>query len=117
MYVMVCTRPDITQAMGVVNRYMSNPGQEHWIAVEWITIYLKRSSDMALCYGGTDVCQYGYVDSNFAGDVDSRRCTIGYVFTLKSGVGSWVSRLQKIVSLSLTKAEYITGIEACKGMI
>ena len=29
MYAMVCTRPDITHAVGVVNRFLSNPGKEH----------------------------------------------------------------------------------------
>ena len=29
MYVMVCTRPDIAQAVSVVSKYMSNPGKEH----------------------------------------------------------------------------------------
>jgi hypothetical protein len=30
MYVMVYTRPDIAHSMGVVSRYMNNPGKEHW---------------------------------------------------------------------------------------
>jgi hypothetical protein len=34
MYAMVCTRPDITHAVGVVNRFLSNPGKEHWAAVK-----------------------------------------------------------------------------------
>ena len=29
MYAMVCTRPDIAHAVGVVSRFMSNPGKEH----------------------------------------------------------------------------------------
>ena len=29
MYVMVCTRPDIAHAMGVVSRFMSRPGKQH----------------------------------------------------------------------------------------
>ena len=36
MYAMVCTRPDIGYAVGVVSRFMSNPGKEHWNAVKWI---------------------------------------------------------------------------------
>eukprot|EP00253_Pinus_taeda_P017667 PITA_17667 len=36
MYAMVCTRPDIAHAVGVVSRYMNNPGKEHWMAVKWI---------------------------------------------------------------------------------
>ena len=36
MWVMVATRPDIAFAMGVVSRYMSNPGKKHWKAVKYI---------------------------------------------------------------------------------
>jgi hypothetical protein len=39
MYAMVCTRPDIAHAVGVVSRYMNNPGKEHWMAVKWILRY------------------------------------------------------------------------------
>jgi hypothetical protein len=34
MYAMVCTRPDIAHAVGVVSRYMKNPGKEYWEAVK-----------------------------------------------------------------------------------
>ena len=34
MFAMICTRPDIAQAVGVVSRYMVNFGGEHWIAVK-----------------------------------------------------------------------------------
>ena len=54
---------------GSCHRYMSNPGKEHWRAVKWILRYLKRSSDMTLCYDGTDVQLLGYVDSDFVGNV------------------------------------------------
>ncbi|KAG9455261.1 hypothetical protein H6P81_008165 [Aristolochia fimbriata] len=36
MYAMVSTRPDIAHAVGVVSRFMKNPGKEHWEAVKWI---------------------------------------------------------------------------------
>ena len=49
MYAMVCTRPDIARAVGVVSRFMSRfmsrPGKQHWEAVKWILRYLKGSSD------------------------------------------------------------------------
>jgi len=55
MYAMICTRSDIAQAMGAINRYMSSPGKEHCRAVKWILRYLKGSSDMTLCCAGTDI--------------------------------------------------------------
>ena len=60
---------------------------------------------MALCYEGTDVQLLGYVDSDFVGDVDSRKSTTGYVFILGNRAVSWVSRLQKIISLSTIEAK------------
>ena len=39
MYAMVCTRPDIAHAVGTINRFLSNPGREHWNAVKWILRY------------------------------------------------------------------------------
>jgi hypothetical protein len=33
MYAMVCTRLDITHVVGVLSRYMSKLGKEHWIVV------------------------------------------------------------------------------------
>jgi hypothetical protein len=80
MYTMVCTRPDIVHAVGIVSRYMKNPGKEHWDVVKWILGYLKGMTTHALCFGGSDTVLHGYVDSYMAGDKDSRRSTIGYVF-------------------------------------
>ena len=59
----------------------------------------------------------GYVDVDFAGDIDSRKSTIGFVFTLSGTAISWALNLQKIVTLSTTEAEYIAATEAGKEMI
>ena len=45
MYAMLCTRPDICFAIGMVSRYQSNLGEEHWIAVKHILKYLRRKRD------------------------------------------------------------------------
>jgi hypothetical protein len=55
MYAMVCTRPYIAHAMGVVSRYMKNLGKEHWEEVKWILRYLRGTSTHALCFGGLDI--------------------------------------------------------------
>ena len=62
MYVMVCTRPDIAQAVGAVSRYMNNPGKLHWEAVKWIFRYLRGTTSKALCFKGGDMVLTGYVD-------------------------------------------------------
>ena len=50
-YAMGCTRPDIAHAGGVVSRFLSNPGNEHWVAVKWILRYLRGTSKVWLCFG------------------------------------------------------------------
>jgi hypothetical protein len=55
MYAMVCTRPNIAHEVGVVSRYMSNPGKQHWEAIKWILRYLKGTSDMSLCFRSVDL--------------------------------------------------------------
>jgi hypothetical protein len=52
-----------------------------------------------------------------ASDKDSRRSTTGYVFTIGGIAVSWILKLQKVVSLSTTEAEYVATIEASKEMI
>jgi hypothetical protein len=52
-----------------------------------------------------------------AGDKDSRRSTTGYVFTIGGTTVSWISKLQKVVALSTTEAEYVAATEASKEMI
>ena len=65
MYDMLCTRPDICYAVGIVSRYQSNPGLDHWIAVKQILKYLRRTRDHMLVYSGRDLNCNGYSESNF----------------------------------------------------
>ncbi|KAE8723109.1 Retrovirus-related Pol polyprotein from transposon TNT 1-94 [Hibiscus syriacus] len=117
MYAMVCTIPDIAQAVGAVSRYMNNPGKVHWEAVKWILRYLRGTTNKALCFKGRDTILTDYVDADLAGNVDIRRSTTGYVYTLGGTAMSWVSQLQKIVALSTTEAEYVAVTEANKEMV
>ena len=93
---MVCTRSNITHAVGVVSKYMNNLGKEHWMAVHWILRYLRGTTSYALCFGGSDNVLQGYVDANIAGDKDNRRSTTGYVFTMGGTTLSWISKLQQV---------------------
>jgi hypothetical protein len=78
---------------------------------------LRGTSTHALCFGGSNIVLQGYVDSDMAGDKDSRRSTTGYVFTIGGTTISWISKLQKVVSLSTTEEEYVVATEASKEMI
>ena len=64
---------------------MCDPGKGHLEAVKWTLRYIKGIVDVGLIFkkdvGDKQEC-IGYVDSNYAGDLDRRRSTMGYVFTL-----------------------------------
>ncbi|WVZ03280.1 hypothetical protein V8G54_024086 [Vigna mungo] len=117
MYGMVCTRPDLAHGVSVLNRFMVDPGQIHWDALKWMLRYIKGSLDTGLLFqnnfqGGGYI--EGFVDSDFAGCMDTRKSCLGYVFTLFGTAVSWRSTLQSVVALSTTEAEYYALAEGVK---
>jgi hypothetical protein len=60
-----------------------------------------------ITYGLSDEGLVGYSDADYAGDLDTRRSTTGFVFTLFGGAVSWSSKRQATVAVSTTEAEYI----------
>ena len=67
MYAMVCTRSDIAHAVGVLSRYMSKPGKEHWTAAKRVFKHLRGTASYGLCYEGRPgldrvVDIHGFVD-------------------------------------------------------
>eukprot|EP00253_Pinus_taeda_P003817 PITA_03817 len=122
MYAMVCTRPDIAHEVGVLSKFMSKPGKENWTAVKWVFRYLRGTTDYGLCYHGRPRLHrvldiHGFVDADWAGDLDQRRSTSGYMFNLFGGVVSWVSKKQSVVALSTTEAEYMAATHASKDAV
>ncbi|KAM1848289.1 hypothetical protein ACFX14_012448 [Malus domestica] len=121
MYTMVCSRPDIAHAVDLVNRYVHNPGKEHWQATKWILRFLQGTRDVCLCFQRSDSSFENfvvtYVDYDHAGDLDKRRSTTGYLFTMAKWPISWKSTLQSTVALSTTEAEYMAIAEAVKEAI
>ncbi|GJV19095.1 hypothetical protein Tco_1368115 [Tanacetum coccineum] len=73
MYLMICTRPDISYAVSIMSKYLANPGKNHWEAVKWILKYLKGTANVGLVYGrdqGKHVDIDGFVDADYAKDPD-----------------------------------------------
>ena len=112
MYIAVSTRPDIAKAVSAVSKYLENPGLKHWMAVKRILKYLKGTKDLKLHLGGTaEIRLEAWSDADWAGDLDKRRSTTGYVVFLGIGPISWKSRLQPTVAASTTEAEYMAAFE------
>eukprot|EP00253_Pinus_taeda_P026919 PITA_26919 len=115
-------RPYIAHALGVLSKFMSKPGKEHWTAVKRVFRYLRGTSDYGLCYKGRlalekvlDIC--GFVDVDWAGDLDQRRYTSGYVFNLFGGAVIWMSKKQFVVARSTTEVEYMAATHASKEVV
>ena len=96
-YAMVCTRPNIAHAVGVLISYMSKLGNEHWTTVKRVFRYLRATTNDVICYQGRarpdrvlDI--HGFVDADWARDLDHRISTSGYVFSLFGGDISWMSK-------------------------
>ena len=78
---------------------------------------MRGTITKVLCFTGCSSNLSGFVDSDLARDVDTRRSTTRYIFTIGGTAVSWISRLQKVNTLSTTKAEYVAATEASKEMI
>nr|CAN73146.1 hypothetical protein VITISV_001508 [Vitis vinifera] len=88
MYAMVCTMPDIAHAVGVVSRFISNPGKEHWAIVKWILRYLRGISKTCLYFGTDKLVLVECTNADMIGNVDSKKFTFGYLITFSGGVVS-----------------------------
>lgn len=111
MWAQAATRPDLLFAVNLLARFQSNPGPAHWKALLHVLAYVKGTLDYKIVYSrelGGSIKPTGYVDSDYGGDLDTRRSTSGYVFMMAGGPVSWSSKHQQTVSLSTTEAEYIS---------
>ncbi|XP_070005861.1 secreted RxLR effector protein 161-like [Nicotiana sylvestris] len=113
MYAQVCTRHDIAFAVGMLGRYQSNSGLDHWKAGKRVLRYLQGTKDFKLTYKYSDSLEViGYSDSDLGGCKDTSKFTSGYIFLLAGSDVSWRSVKQTIVATSTMEAEFIACYEA-----
>jgi len=115
MYLAVSTHPDIAYVVGVLSRFSANPGLQHWAAVKHLFRYLKGTLDYKLTYAPDPSSKslfIAYSDADHGGCKDSGRSTGAYVIKMGTGAVSWSSKLQSIVALSTTEAEYVAACSA-----
>ena len=92
MYAMVAIQADLAFAVSVVSQFMASPAPMHWMVVKCIMRYLKGTLDVKLCLGSTNMSLYGYCDTDWGGDLTTRKSTMGYVFFVGDGAISWNSK-------------------------
>lgn len=79
MYLMESSRICISHEIGVVSRYIENPGEEHWTVVKWVVWYLTSTSAYYITNNGCSDLVYGYVDLVFVDVLDKIKSTSSYV--------------------------------------
>lgn len=107
MYLMLGTRPDICFAINKLSRYQDCFDEIHWTHLKGVLRYLKGTLENRLVYTSTtDDVLVGYVDSDWANDVDDRRSTSGYLFKVFGNTILWSTKKQNLVTISTTEAEF-----------
>ena len=121
LYLAINTRPDIGFQVIAISRFLEKPQGQHITAAKHILHYLRGTTDFGITYKGSGSGQsklrdlndpkhslklIGFADSDWAGDIDTRRSTTGWVYFLAGGPVCWSSMLQKAHALSSAEAEY-----------
>ena len=124
LYLAICTRPDISFAVGQLAKFVSNPGEAHWTQLTHLIRYISATRALGIRYlckeclrshgveantlewhsqaGGTaapgpNVLE-AYVDSDWARDADDRRSVSGCLLMCNGGPISWRSKTQHAVA-------------------
>ena len=93
LYLSTRTRPNIAYAVSNVARLCSKPTMEHWKFIKHIMRDLNGTRNYGLLYDKEKVTDFiGYSDADWAGDLDDRRSTSGYLFKLSGAAVSWRSK-------------------------
>ncbi len=118
MYLMICTRPDISLAVGKLSQFCDAPKPEHITAIKRLLRYIKSTIAKGLTYHESDeLVAKGYSESDWGGCKTTRKSSEGYVFLFGGGAVCWRSKKQSIVATSSCEAEYMAAYSAAKESI
>ncbi|MCH81234.1 hypothetical protein A2U01_0002018 [Trifolium medium] len=120
---LLATRLDLAFSVCLVARFMERPTEMHIAAIKRILRYLRGTVGFGIMYKRSkkksiaELKLQGWTDSDYAGDLDDRKSTSGYVFMLGNAAVSWSSRKQPIVTFSTTEAEFVAAAAcACQSI-
>ena len=117
IYLVSCTRPDMAYSTSQLAKFMADPGQAHWNAVQRALKYLVGTADLGVKYSkwkSMDVKLTIYCDADFAADVDSRRSQSGIIVMINEQPVHWISKRQSMVALATCEAELMAITDACR---
>lgn len=126
LYAAISTRLDIAHAVNQLSRFMQGPAECHWQAAKRVLRYLAATRDLGLRFDPmgsaaasddshknslkheqSQVPLIAFADSDWAGCIDDRKSTAGFVILYHGCPLSWISKKQATVALSSAEAEYM----------
>ena len=110
---LTATRPNLMLPAGLLSRFMSSTSNVHMGVAKRVLKYVRGTTNLGIWYLKTGRVKLdGYADSDWAGSVDDMKSTLGYAFTIGSGVICWNSRKQEVMAQSTAEVEYISLVAA-----
>eukprot|EP00253_Pinus_taeda_P011929 PITA_11929 len=102
----------------IIVKFMERPKEAHWQATKRILRYVKGTKIFGILYTFSESSDLvGYTDNDWAGSMDDRKSTSGYLFHMGLGAISWAFKKQSIVALSTAEAEYVAATAvACQAV-
>ena len=94
---------------------MQHSHESHWKEAKRILRYIRGTIQFGIHYStGETPLLVGFTDSDWDGDLDYRKSTASYAFTLGSRPITWACKKQSSLSLSSTEAEYHASVQESK---
>jgi hypothetical protein len=113
LYAAVIARPDVAFPVSRLARFNTNPSSTHQDAADQVLLYLKRTQDYALQFGGSDELLVAS-DASFADNTPDRKSSQAYAMKLFGGLIGWRASKQDTVTTSTTEAELLALAQAAK---
>ena len=111
LYLAVCTRPDLSFAIGALARQMHAPTMRHFRMLKRVLRYIAGTRNLVLHYARVAPLEtsalLAAVDSDWGGIIESRRSTTGYLVSIHDTPVYWRSKRQTVITLSSGEAEYV----------
>ena len=109
IYLSVLTRPDITEAVSRLCRFMHAPTIAHLQDALYLLRYLKGTPEFGVIFVAQhgNLSLIGHSDNNFTTPSSAGKSVSGYVFNLGTGAISYRSKRQSTIPKSTSEAEYV----------